>query len=385
VRILITSGIWPPDVGGPASHGPELARFLVRRGHEVQAVTTAEAEHVDRLSFPVRAVRRDRSVAVRLAAAGAVIASASRGQDVLYSAGLYTRSALAARLHSVPLVLKLAGDPAFERARARGLFAGSLEEFQKAEHGATVRYLKWQRDATMRTASRVVVPSRYLAELTLAWGLEAPRIRVIPNPVPDVNCSELREEVRRRLGLNRPTFVFAGRLVDAKNLPLAIAALEHAEGAELVLLGDGPQAAAVTAAVAQSGLGDRISMKGAVPRAAALEWMRAADAAVLSSDWENFPHAAVEALAAGTPVIATAVGGVPEIIASGVNGLLVSRGDTRGFGAAMSSVARDAALRRKLRAGARATAERFATERVYPDIEGELQAAARTAPESARS
>jgi glycosyltransferase involved in cell wall biosynthesis len=126
-------------------------------------------------------------------------------------------------------------------------------------------------------------------------------------------------------------------------------------------------------------------MKGAVPRAAALEWMRAADAAVLSSDWENFPHAAVEALAAGTPVIATAVGGVPEIIASGVNGLLVSRGDTRGFGAAMSSVARDAALRRKLRAGARATAERFATERVYRDIEGELQAAARTAPESARS
>jgi glycosyltransferase involved in cell wall biosynthesis len=379
MRVLITSGIWPPDVGGPASHAPELGRFLVRHGHEVEAVTTADGEHVEPSPFPVTALPRDGSLAVRLSKVGAAIASASRGKHVLYSAGLYTRSALAARLHSIPLIVKLAGDPAFERARARGLFAGTLGEFQSVRRGARVRYLKWQRDMTMLTASRVVIPSRYLAEMTLAWGVAPERVGVIPNPRPDVDCSQPREEIRRRLGVDRPTFVFAGRFVAAKNLPLVIAALRYAEGARLVLLGDGPEAAVVAAAVARSRMGGRIDVRGAVPRADAVEWMRAADAVVLSSDWENFPHAAVEALAAGTPVIATAVGGVPEIIQSGVNGLLVPRGDERAFGAAMASLVGDAALTRKLRAGAHASADCFSADRVYAQIEGELAEAAQVA------
>jgi glycosyltransferase involved in cell wall biosynthesis len=379
MRVLITSGIWPPDVGGPASHAPELGRFLVRRGHEVEAVTTADGEHVEPSPFPVTALSRDGSLAVRLAKVGAAIASASRGKHVLYAAGLYTRSALAARLHSIPLVVKLAGDPAFERARARGLFAGTLGEFQDVRRGAAIRYLKWQRNRTMRTAFRVVIPSRYLAAMTLDWGLATQRVGVIPNPGPDVDRSEPREELRRRLGVDRPTFVFAGRFVAAKNLPLAIAALRHTDGARLVLLGDGPEAALVAAAVERSEARARIDVRGPVPRATAVEWMRAADAVVLPSDWENFPHAAVEALAAGTPVIATAVGGVPEIIQSGVNGLLVPRGDEQGFGEAMAALAGDAGLTRKLRAGAEASAQLFSVERVYSEIERLLAEAAHVA------
>jgi glycosyltransferase involved in cell wall biosynthesis len=377
VRVLITSGIWPPDVGGPASHGPELGGFLVDQGHDVEAITTSDARGVDPSPFPVTAMRRDRPLALRLSAAGVAIASASRGKHVLYSAGLYTRSAIAARLNAVPLVVKVAGDPAFERARSRGLFAGSLDEFQqRSRSGAAIRWLRWQRDMTMRTASSVLIPSRFLADMTPAWGIPPNRVKVIPNPVPDVDRSVPREQVRERLGLDRPTFVFAGRFVSAKNLPLAIAALRYVPEANLVLLGDGPELGSVTAAVERGGLGDRISLKGAVPRAAALEWIRAADAAILSSDWENFPHVAVEALAAGTPVIATAVGGVPEIIESGVDGLLVPRGDEQALGAAMASLARDAALAGQLRAGAQASAQRYSAKGVYQAIERVLEEAA---------
>ena len=55
--MLIVSGIWPPDVGGPASHAPEVADFLVGRGHEVEVVTTADAPPAQR-AYPVRAVPR---------------------------------------------------------------------------------------------------------------------------------------------------------------------------------------------------------------------------------------------------------------------------------------------------------------------------------------
>jgi glycosyltransferase involved in cell wall biosynthesis len=104
--------------------------------------------------------------------------------------------------------------------------------------------------------------------------------------------------------------------------------------------------------------------------------MRAADAAVLPSDWEGFPHAAVEALAAGTPVIATRVGGVPEIVEPGRNGLLVERGDERGFAAAIAAITGDEDLRRRLREGAQQTGRRYAPDQTYAALERELIRAA---------
>ena len=100
--------------------------------------------------------------------------------------------------------------------------------------------------------------------------------------------------------------------------------------------------------------------------------MRAADASILPSDWENFPHAAVEALAAETPVIATAVGGVPEIVQSGVNGILVPPRDPDALAAAMARVSEDDALRANLRAGALRASERYRKDVVYGTIEAEL-------------
>ena len=103
------------------------------------------------------------------------------------------------------------------------------------------------------------------------------------------------------------------------------------------------------------------------------ELYRAADVAVLSSSWENFPHAIVEALAVGTPVVATAVGGVPEIVEDGQNGLLVPSGDAQGLAAAI----RIALVgRERLAAAAPASVERFSPERIYGELEAILLAAA---------
>ena len=66
---------------------------------------------------------------------------------------------------------------------------------------------------------------------------------------------------------------------------------------------------------------------GALPRDRVLRRLAGAHAALLPSLWENLPHAAVEALSVGTPVVATSVGGVPEVVRDGVNGLLVPPGD----------------------------------------------------------
>ena len=93
------------------------------------------------------------------------------------------------------------------------------------------------------------------------------------------------------------------------------------------MVGDGPDRDWLEGLARDSGASDRIEFRGSLPRQDALAVVAGSEAALLTSAWENFPHSAVEALAVGVPVVATAVGGVPEIVQDGVNGLLVPVGD----------------------------------------------------------
>jgi glycosyltransferase involved in cell wall biosynthesis len=344
----------------------------------VHAVTTVGKAGAFDPGFALTTSRNDLPRLIRIPAAARALIAAARQADVIYSIGLYSRSALAATLYRVPLVLKLAQDPAYERAYRLGLFSGTLEEFQRVGDQRSLLFLKRLRKLIVSRASRVVIPSRYLADIASGWGLPMERFSVIPNPAPSIDRSTPRDVLRRRLGIRFPTFVFVGRLVPAKNLPLAISALRHVPDASLVLIGDGPERDELVRATARNGVGERVSMKGALPRTEAIEWLRAADAAVLSSDWENFPHAAVEALAAGTPVIATSVGGVPEIVEHGISGILVPPGDVQALGAAMASLGENGTLLESLREGARRVGSRYHVTPIFEALERELELALRS-------
>jgi glycosyltransferase involved in cell wall biosynthesis len=93
---------------------------------------------------------------------------------------------------------------------------------------------------------------------------------------------------------------------------------------------------------------------------------------VLSSSWENFPHTVVEALAVGTPVIATATGGVAEVVRDGENGLLVPLGDATALGEAIRRFMGDDELRTRLRAAAAPSVAEYAPERVFAQLEQAL-------------
>ena len=111
---------------------------------------------------------------------------------------------------------------------------------------------------------------------------------------------------------------------------------------------------------------------GPLPRRRVLELSRAADASLLSSSWENFPHTVVEALAVGTPVLAMEAGGVAEVVHDGVNGLLVAPGDTAALSDAVRRYFREDGLREQLRAGAAGSVADYAPERVFGELEATL-------------
>lgn len=374
MKVLIVSGIWPPDVGGPASHAPEAAAFLRGRGHEVEAVITADRAPAGE-AYPVHWVPRSLPKGVVHARALATIIAHARTSDVVYTTGMFARSAAACTLTRTPSVAKLTGDPAFERMRWRGTFTGGLEEFQRGGglEAATLRVL---RSVTLRAATRIVCPSAYLRDAVISWGVPAERVTVLPNPVPSVAAPVDRDAVRCRLGIDsRLLLAFAGRFGPQKALDVALDAVAATEDVTLALAGEGDGVTELRRRAEP--LGGRVRFLGPLPRAEVLELFAVADASVLSSAWENLPHAVLESLAVGTPVLAAAVGGVPEIVEDGVNGLLVPAGDRRAFAAAVARFAADPSLRERLRAGAAASVERFAPEQVYGELEAILQSVAR--------
>ncbi len=373
MNVLIVSGVWPPDIGGPASHGPDLGRHLAARGHCVRAVTTTPGALAG--DFPVVTSSREHALPVRLARGLTDIAAGAREADVVYATGLYSRSALVSRVSRVPLVLKLTNDPAYERAVNRGWFGGTLEEFQFVRRPRGAVALRRLRDASLRQAATLIVPSRYLARIAERWTVAPPEIEVVPNPFPVVTEGRPREELRARFGMTSPTLVYAGRFAPVKNLPLAVEAMGRAGRGALVLIGDGPDRDRVRAAIERHRVSDRVRLEPPVDRDEVLDWLRAADAVLLSSDSENHPHVAVEALSVGTPVIATAVGGVPEIVDAGRNGLLVGRRDAAALGEAIAGIAEDLDLLGRLRAGARGTPPGIGPAEAFSAIERALERA----------
>jgi 2-deoxystreptamine N-acetyl-D-glucosaminyltransferase/2-deoxystreptamine glucosyltransferase len=195
---------------------------------------------------------------------------------------------------------------------------------------------------------------------------------VLPNPAPQLPPLPPASEVRADLGLDGPVLAFAGRLTAQKALDVALAALAQVSGVGLVVLGDGPERASLERRAAELGLNGRVRFLGSAERSDVLRLFRGCDAALLPSAWENFPHTVVEALAVGTPVLATSVGGVPEVVHDGENGLLVPAGDAAALSAAIARFFAEPGLRERLAAGAASSVAPLAEDRLLAEVETEL-------------
>ena len=376
MKVLIVSGIWPPDVGGPASHAPELADFLLDRGHSVEVVTTADTQPAKQ-AYDVRWVDRAAPAGVRHARVAAWVRERATHADVVYATSMLGRAVLGSSLARRPVVAKLVADEAYERARRWGLFEGDLDAFQRFGGGLRVRALRQARDRALRRVAHLVCPSGYLAALAVSWGVPRERVTVVPNAAPALPSLPGRDEARAALDVEGPLLAFAGRITKQKALEVAVGALGGVEGVTLAIAGDGPDLPDLRRKVAALGLDGRVRFLGPLSRDGVLTLFRAADASLLTSSWENFPHTVVEALAVGTPMIATAVGGVPELVRDGENGLLVSAGDRDALATAIRRLIDEPGLRERLAAAAAPSVEHLRPEVLYARLEAILREVAR--------
>ena len=201
--------------------------------------------------------------------------------------------------------------------------------------------------------------ARYIAE---TFGVPARHIHVIPR---GVDTDRFRPDGPRP---EPPHIVCVARLAPVKNLGLLLSAcaILRTRGLQFrcVLVGDGRCREQLETERARLGLTEVVELVGAAEQLDVLAWWRRATVAVLTSESEGMPLSLMEAASCGVPAIATAVGGVPELIEDGVTGFLTSRGDADQLAATLERLLGDPDLARRLGAAARRRAEeRFALAR----------------------
>jgi glycosyltransferase involved in cell wall biosynthesis len=361
MRVLLVSGILPPDIGGPATHVADVRHELGERGHDVEVLAPTDEPRWS-LDQGVLRLPRRWPWPVRNAVAAGWIAIRGRRSDVVYSTGLGPPAIAGARLARRPVVLKIVGDPAWERATRRGLTTETFDAFQHAPNRSlTVRAMKALRTWTTRSATAVITPSEHLEQTVRGWS-GRDDVEVVPNGVRIPVATGAQRAASP--GLHA---LFAGRLVSWKRVELLIDAVAQVPDAHLDIVGDGPEAATLRARADDAGLTDRVRFLGTRSHEEVMERMQAADVFVLASSYEGLPHVLIEALASGTPVVATRDAGTVGVVEDGVNGVLVDP-SPEAFAVAFRTLS-DHEHRARLREGAAESGRAWSIERCVDRLE----------------
>lgn len=236
------------------------------------------------------------------------------------------------------------------------------------------------RRLTYPLAQAVVVQTRGL----LPWAQAVAgmhRAHVIPNPVRD-----MARFATPRVPPPAPVIVAVGRLVPAKGYDVLLKAFAEIAGefpqAQLVIVGEGPERAALQALAAALGIADRVALPGWSPEPGAV--LASATMFALSSHYEGFPNALVEAMACGLPVISAACRGALEIVTDERDGLLAPVSSVPGLAKAMRRLLSDERLRDRLGSNAREVAARYGIEPVIAQWDALLAPGAPELPSAAR-
>jgi glycosyltransferase involved in cell wall biosynthesis len=216
---------------------------------------------------------------------------------------------------------------------------------------------------TVRLSDRMLAVSRAVGErAAVRDGMPRDRIAVVPNGIETVEPdARSRARLRRvlRIGARETLFLYLGRLHREKGPDLLVEGLRELgrrllSGWRCVVVGDGPERGALRAALEAAGMTERVTLMGARRRVG--PWLEACDVLVMPSREEGMPVAALEAMMHGRAVVATRVGGTPEVVRAGETGLLVEPEDRNGLVAALETLARDAQFRERLGARGRMVA-----------------------------
>mgnify|MGYP005989800765 CR=1 FL=1 len=318
MKILITSGIFPPDIGGPASYVPKIAKELSNKGHKVNVICLSDKKYDDS-KFNFNVIRIDREIFFPLRVFKTIfkIYSSAKKADLIFANTLIFESSIAALLSGKPIVHKIVGDYAWERARNKNWFNGTIDEYQTSKKNFKLKFLDFYFKYFLRFSKVIITPSYYLKNIVLGWD-KSLDVKTIYNAIefPSKYVKENNDSFTK--------LITVSRLVSWKRIDEIIFAIKDIEGYTLDIIGEGPEEHFLKDLVKKHHLENRITFLGHLDKENVFKRMSQSDVFILNSSYEGLPHVIVEAMSAKLPVICANVGGCAEIVIHKETGFLTN-------------------------------------------------------------
>lgn len=323
MNILIASGIYPPESGGPATYSSEAAQALRARGHVVQVISYGEEEQkkntIAKDEQTVVRVSRFGGALIRYVRYGLAVYRAARQADVIFAQGAVSEgvpAALVAKCLRKPFILRVPGDYAWEMGRqsAPEGTEPSLDRFLTHRHSGKVGVYERLERWTARQARWIIAPSFYLRTVVERWGIPSERIDVIKNAIKSLPGTAGRAVLRKRCQVeDRVVCLTVVRAVPWKGVAELLGWWHRVPASHiLVVAGDGPELEGWKRLAIKEGVEARVRFLGRISRQALAEWYDVADIFVLHTGYEGYPHTVPEAVSRGLPCLVSDQGGNPE-------------------------------------------------------------------------
>ena len=363
IKLLLATGLYPPEIGGPATYARMLEELLPTHQYELTVLPYGTVRHLPK-------------VARHLAYAYAVY-KASKGADVIYaldpvSVGL--PAWFVSILRRKPFVVRLGGDYAWEQGQQRFGLTANLDDYTANRSVARlpVRLLAMVQGFVVRRAKRVVVPSEYLKSIVATWGVSETQLRVVYSALFPLSVSDPKATLREQLSFEDFVITSVGRLVPWKGFSALINVVkkitDEGQTVSLVIAGDGPDEEKLKLQIKELELEEHVRLVGRLGKDALGAILKASDVFVLNTSYEGLSHQLLEVMDLSVPIITTNIGGNPELVTDGVSGLMVDFNDEVALEQAINRLIANEDLRQRLVQNARVRTHDFSQEVVVEKL-----------------
>ena len=317
--ILITVGIFPPDIGGPASFVPKIEKYLINKGHNVKIICLSDKEHLTyKDDIDVIRINRSLPIIFRWLKTIVKIYNNSKKSDLIFVNGLGTETTIANLFIRKKVIRKIVGDPVWERVYNKNLVDESFDDFQENNHGLFISLQKMIRNWSINKSNLIITPSQHLKNFIDKIGFDK-NIFVINN---GVNIEQHNKVV---LENNIIQLLVVSRLVSQKNIDSIIKAVKVMENENIILniVGDGSEINNLKLLVKKYKLDKKINFIGKIENTKLNEYLNNADIFIQASNYEGLPHSILEAMNFEIPILSTDVGGCSVLLNKGERGYII--------------------------------------------------------------
>ena len=313
--ILILSGIFPPDVGGPAKFADVFSQWLSEKKWKAKVISFSEKgprrQTVGKVE--VNLIPRRLNLFWRYVVVIFQIYRDSRKVKVILGNGLFIELWFASKIFGLEYAVKVPGDIVWERAKNQSITSKTVDEFQNEDLNWKYRIFREIYSRSLRDASQVIVPSQHLFELCELWGVPKSKLYIIHNSV-FINSFEavtLKKDI---------DVLTVSRLVKWKRIDEVIKVCAKSK-LKLMVVGSGPEMQNLSNIAMRSGAD--VTFTGEVSQQNLPRFYSRSKCFVLNSDFEASSYSLLEAMACSLPVIASRKTGSAEVVRHAVDGYLV--------------------------------------------------------------